>query len=102
MFLQISGSNAVGARTLRDNFQHDFLHLLVRGSEFSKQDLHNLTGVVICILLIHKWYDVAHCFQKSCETFASLLTSPCPKWIQNIVEALDTIGIGRLCKRCNS
>ena len=52
--------NAVCCTTLFDDLQYNFLHFLIRRLELTDQDQHHLTCVVVGILSIHQWDQIAN------------------------------------------
>ena len=47
----------IGGYALLDNFQRNFLHLFVRGSEFTNQNHHDLAGVIVGVHRVHERND---------------------------------------------
>lgn len=48
--------------------EYNLFHLLIRGLELSDEDQHHLSGVVVCVLSIHQWDQVANSFEESSQT----------------------------------
>ena len=64
-----------GGRTLLDRFEHDLLHLFVRGLEFTNEDNSDFLGVVECVLGVHEWNDETDGLQEGGKTFSAVQTN---------------------------
>jgi len=101
VLLQVASRDAVGGGALRDDLQDNLLHFFVGGGELAQQNLHDLAGVVVRVVLIHQGDDVANSLEEAGQALAPLLARAGPQRVEDVVEALDTVRVRCLGQRSN-
>ena len=94
MDLQCDGKDLRNCRCWEMTFNRTFFISLSGEANSWRRIFHDLGGVVVGVVLVHQWNDIPNSFGIACETLATLLASAGPQRIEDVVEALDTVGVG--------